>query len=527
MRSLLSFKHINSNRAKVFLALLFSLLSIFVATHNASAQYTYFEKRIDLTGGYDKPLSIVETDTGYCIGTITQDTIYHYYWQIAFVSIDTLGNLTRFKQYGNIGDLYLLGNPGCLLKYNQNKYFAVGNILSFLGGDTINNRALIMCMDNNFDTLWTKQFSESIMPYDTQSVIFQIKKDFDNSLINIGGVMGNAPTRIWLLKTDTLGNKLWERFYGEGAEHFQGHSVVQTADGGYVIGGYKFKIGYNYTNDPIIIKTDSLGNEEWRLNPGNPNVGDNKVMVALAQDGNIIAGTNYGTEQSGDNRWAVVKIMKITPDGTVLWDKNYLEPEYDNFLLNTTVLNNDNIIVNGSFARFDDGPAIVSYIICIDSIGNQLWYKEYVLLTGHMSFNDLYDVRETPDGGLIGVGKVSPSVPDTGTNDIWIMKMDSMGCLFPGCDTTVVVEETALPDSFKLYPNPAKKHLVCEPKNSIEKETVFVIFNTLGIKVKEVKVPLESNKVQINISSLPNGIYMAALRIKGKYAGTRKFVIKK
>jgi len=133
-------------------------------------------------------------------------------------------------------------------------------------------------------------------------------------------------------------------------------------------------------------------------------VDDNKVMVALAADGNIIAGTNYGTEQAGDNHYAVVKIMKIAPDGTIIWNHNYLDPGYDNVLLNTLVLNSGNIITSGGVTRFDSGPNRVSWILCTDSLGNQLWYKEYALLTGDNSFNRLYDVRETPDGGLIGCG---------------------------------------------------------------------------------------------------------------------------
>jgi hypothetical protein len=500
------------------------------------AQQTYFEKRIDLTGGHDAPLNVLNINQGYSIGVVTQDTVYHYYWQIAFALTDTLGELYQIKQYGNIGDHYMLGNPGSLINFNENKYFAVGNILTFLDSNQVNNRALIMCLDTNFDTLWTKRFVETVMPYDTQSVIFQVKKCYDNTLINAGGVMGNTytgntPCRIWLLKTDSLGNKLWERFYGEGNEYFQGHSVVQTADGGYVIGAAKFTIGFPGTLDPLIIKTDSLGNEEWRINPGKSGVDDNKVMVALASDGNIIAGTNYGTEQSGDNRWAVVKIMKITPGGTVLWNKNYLEPQYDNFLLNTIVLNNSNILVNGARNTHSQGeeyPWKMGWILCTDSAGNELWYKEYALLTGHNSFNDLYDVRETQDGGLIGVGKVDPVVPDTGTADIWVMKMDSMGCLFAGCDTTVIVEETTnSKERFKLYPNPSIMSFIVELPVPSEKKCLFSVYNMYGILAEKTAIPSGTKKIKVKVSTWPEGVYLGVLSSKGKILSSKRFVVTK
>ncbi|RLD88593.1 MAG: hypothetical protein DRJ02_03580 [Bacteroidetes bacterium] len=533
MKNLLNFNTFcKLNGVRLSLApflILFNLLPIQLLSQQS---FNYFNKRIDLTGSCDKGLSVLNIENGYSVGTITQDTIYHYYWQVAFALTDTLGELYQIKQYGDSGDFYLLGNPGSLIKYRNSKYFAVGNIFTPLG-DWVYNRGLIMCLDNKFDTLWTKEYGEKTSPFnDTTFGILQLKKEYNNRLIMTGvRLPKNDPSSVWLMETDSLGNKLWERFYGEGEEYFQGHSVVQTNDGGFVIGAAKFEIhatgGYL---DPLIIKTDSLGNEEWRVNPGNPDVDDNKVMVALAQDGNIIAGTNYGTDQSGDNRWAVVKIMKIKPDGTVLWDKNYLEPQYDNFLLNTIVLSNGNILVNGGRDTHylgEEYPAQMGWILCTDSMGTQLWYREYALLTGHNSFNDLYDVRETSDGGLIGVGKVSPSVPDTGTADIWVMKMDSTGCLYAGCDTTVVVEETARPaDGINIYPNPVTGVFTVDIGKPLQATGSVVIYNLYGGKVREVKIPKGEQVVRINASKWKSGLYVAMVSRQEKITGKKKFVVR-
>ncbi len=522
MKSLLSFKLFTANkRARLCLALLYLFMPVLLL-----AQQTYFEKRIDFNNNYDRAQNIMPVDSGFVVAGITEDSIYYYNYHLSFIKIDSTGNVMLQKEFGHDTINMLTGNPGAFIQYNNN-FFIVGAKQIF-NANWVHEDAMLIYFNANLDALWSKYYGEKIEPYDTLFAFFQIEKTISNSLIMTGVRMPeHNPSRIWLLKTDSLGNKLWERFYGEGEEYFQGHSVVQTNDGGYVIGGFKFVIGYDYTADPLIIKTDSLGNEEWRINPGNPNVGDHKVMVALAQDGNIIAGTNYGTEQSGDNRWAVVKIMKITPGGTVLWDNNYLEPQFDNFLQNTTVLSNGNIIVNGSSTQSGSGPYIFSYILSLDSLGNQLWYKEYTLLTGDNSFNDLYDVRETPDGGLIGVGKVDPSYPDTGTNDIWVMKMDSVGCLWAGCDTTVMVENNDNGTTgFVVYPNPVQNSMVVKLAAEPETEMVFSIFSILGTKAKETAIPPGSKSVKINITLLPNGVYLGVLSSKGKTTGRRKFVIK-
>jgi len=223
--------------------------------------------------------------------------------------------------------------------------------------------------------------------------------------------------------------------------------------------------------------------------------------------------------------------MKITPDGTVLWDNNYLEPQYDNYLLNTTVLSNGNIVANGArdtYGLGEDYPSETGWILCTDSLGNQLWYKEYALLTGHNSFNDLYDVSETFDGGLIGVGKVSPVVPDTGTPDIWVMKMDSVGCLWAGCDTTVIINNTLSGyNGFVVYPVPATNRLTLRLPEETPKSTLFTIYNILGTKVKTITIPRQKQTVTINTTKLPPGVYLGVLTVKGKVTGKRKFIIQK
>ncbi len=44
----------------------------------------------------------------------------------------------------------------------------------------------------------------------------------------------------------------------------------------------------------MVIKTDSLGNEEWTKTYGNPSVDDDMALVALADDGNYLVATVYG-----------------------------------------------------------------------------------------------------------------------------------------------------------------------------------------------------------------------------------------
>ncbi len=510
-------------RFVLFFVLLHFLLCL------SAQQEVYFNKRIDHYNNYDYSRNIIVMDSGYMVGGFTEDANYVNNIHLSFTKLNMNGDIISFKEYGYDSINMFLGNPGSLIQYSDNKYYTVGTKRLYTT-DWVYDQGMLACYNSSFDTLWTQFFGEKTMPYDTAFLLYQIKKIENGNLIMTGIRLPKlTPSSLWVMETDSMGNKLWETFIGgEDEYYYQGHSIVQTNDGGYAIGGFMFKIGSISRGDPLILKTDSLGNEQWRINPGNPDVDDNKVMLTTDDDGNIIAGTNYGTQESGDNQWMVVKIMKVTPEGEIIWDFNYGVPGYDKFLLNTIVLQNGSIITNGVITLFgDDDPWETSWILCVDSLGNQLWYKEYALLEGKNSFNDLFDVKQTFDNGLIGCGVVMPGLPyDTGTVDIWVMKMDSVGCLEAGCDTIVGLAEINKNPmhGFRVFPNPASSELTIALEKESSSNSDVNIVNIYGIKTNKITIPAGSKMEKIDISSLKPGVYFATFN-NGKKVISVKFVV--
>ena len=66
----------------------------------------------------------------------------------------------------------------------------------------------------------------------------------------------------------------------------------------------------------------------------------------------------------------------------------------------------------------------------------------------------LRDVQPTPDGGFIAVGMAFSG--GGYSQDVWVIKTDSMGCLEPGCHliTGMETQITNLRDALTVAPNP-------------------------------------------------------------------------
>src|SRR4051812_22708364 len=73
----------------------------------------------------------------------------------------------------------------------------------------------------------------------------------------------------WIIKIDSSGTMQWDKRFG-GTDIDRLYSLHETADGGYILGGYsRSDISGDKTQDTIggidywIVKTDSLGNKQW------------------------------------------------------------------------------------------------------------------------------------------------------------------------------------------------------------------------------------------------------------------------
>ena len=235
-----------------------------------------------------------------------------------------------------------------------------------------------------------------------------------------------------------------------------GSSILQTSDGGYILGCttgyYQRNVVPNGENGDLeggngngfrIFKIGVSGNIIWQTYVnGNYNGsvgGATSVLTSMVatNDGSyIVMGTTNATLWGSSNiegslyystTTDKICLAKISSSGTILWQKMCLPNNY-NFYNNIIKKTNDGgYIITGriSYSGSED-----YYLIKLDSNANFVWYQFY----GTFNYDNASDVIQCPDGGYLINGTASapqygayhPLVAKGG-RDILVIKTDSSG----------------------------------------------------------------------------------------------------
>ncbi len=143
---------------------------------------------------------------------------------------------------------------------------------------------------------------------------YAVRQTSDHGYIIAGSTYSFGPNNIYAIKTDSLGNVQWDSYYGTGNNFDKGHSVEQTADGGYVFAGYSWD-GVSALFDLYIVKTNSLGTVEWTKNiPAFGGFSGEEYRYSIKQTSDLgytIAGWTNNIFSTDDD----VFIVRLAPPG--------------------------------------------------------------------------------------------------------------------------------------------------------------------------------------------------------------------
>ena len=273
--------------------------------------------------------------------------------------------------------------------------------------------AYLLKIDSNGNKLWDKIFGGT--KFDIAS---SVQQTTDGGYIIAGETYSfGESSDIYVVKTDSNGNKQWEKTFG-GTKEDYAQSVQQTFDGGYIIAGdsNSFVDPYPVDGYPNIylIKTDSSGNKQWENTFGVKGVRDCAYSVQQTKDnGYIITGfTNSWGVNFG--RYADIYLIKTDPNGNKQWDRLF----GSGIAQSVQQTNDEGYIVAGIISTSEKSGEF--YLIKTDSNGDKQWERTF----GGGDKEWAYSVQQTTDGGYIIAGETYSFGE---SSDIYVVKTDSNG----------------------------------------------------------------------------------------------------
>ncbi len=214
-----------------------------------------------------------------------------------------------------------------------------------------------------------------------------------------------------LLKVDSLGNEEWFKQYDE-SDNDSFRFVSPSPAGGYILCGAT-RIGAGFV-DAWVMKVDSLGNTEWDFPYGGTEYDVAKTVYPLDDGGYLVTG--YTNSQGAGDRDAWV--FKIDASGVMEWEKVYGGVGYD-VVYHSAPTTDGNFVITG---MVEDGSDACLWVFKIDPSGNLIWEKAYDKASGD---DEGHYIEETSDNGfVIAAWAGYQGSPWT---EMWIVRLDDMG----------------------------------------------------------------------------------------------------
>lgn len=217
------------------------------------------------------------------------------------LSLDLAGEILWEKTYG-----YSNGEKACFVnKYDASSFWVVGYTNSIGNG---NYDGLVLKIDQNGDTLWTKSYGGK---YLDQIMQFSVCPSGD--VLMLGYKKDASNKDLWLLKVNSAGEVLWEKTYGGLREEIASY-LTQFSNGNILITGSTNSAGAG-DYDGWIFETDSSGTLLWEKTYGGIH-NDFCEIVKPMVDGNYLL---TGSQGESTDSW----LAKINNKGDIIWERTF------------------------------------------------------------------------------------------------------------------------------------------------------------------------------------------------------------
>lgn len=504
---------------KIFI-ILFCLITIV-----SSAQDSLVSKKFSF-GGYTKEFGIGGTqlsDTRGMIFNITSNCVSgNCQHGLGMALITDNGNLIKSAAFG-----HAVNDFDVVEAYKSSD----GNCMAL--GNSTNDVVIIQKIDTNLNISWNKA-----IPIDTginQSDIYlYAATEIDNKNQVLYGnqwfTLSNAGA--------IIRSKRYLNGY-DASNRFDLSAIQKLTTNRYVIGGHICDVN-GFDSDPVVMIVDSIGNKlksKKFIIPNSPFT-DQISTIYIKNDNEILAFGNKSND---------FFMMSMDSNLNLNWTKTYTSANFNVYAHQVTKVNSNCYVIVGSgvvFALNAQGatlwaksinfglqPKIYATDTChfatystktINNWGSGYWNKMDAQASGAtnitvnivLSATNVNLTSATPNILDMGASVMIPySVPFTVVNtvqavDSAIIKMPSASNC--GLQPNSIIETKSSENMINVYPNPTSQFLTFESQSNIITTFEVVIIDVCGKKINSY---INTNsRLQIDLSNIPNGIYLYRLK---------------
>jgi Secretion system C-terminal sorting domain len=442
-------------------------------------------------------------------------------------------NLTKIDSIGNISwtKAYTLRPGFTPILEKDDKYYIAGGI-SYLN----QRQFLLYCLDLNGNILWQKEYG------DTNIDEYGPQLSFLGNNLNLTGErprIVNGLNSLGLTRVEvSLGGELIKA-----NDILTQYDVVEIASTSTDVQG-NCLISFLYCpnlSDCVALEyfagvalLNQSGEIEWQIDL--PQLFPRNTLTAHQIGSNTIVAAWQSKNSTIPNSVKTPPAIYFADTLGVVFDTVVLNNQSYKTVFDVTPVWEQGIICAGTeridfLAQINNAPNS-GWLLRMDELGEILWQRNYYDTTYHGMAKKLDSAIPTKDGGYIACGTVDNLSTGVLESHNWVLKLDSMGCLIPGCGVVNYIVDAEEPIflsgmNVKISPNPATSHLFVEiPELEASAQNInLYIYDVEGRIIKQSNI--NAAAFFISIQELKNGVYFAVFVKGNEIVASKKCIVLK
>lgn len=506
-------------------------VSVLLSTQVLWAQSTFYQSldwEADNTWGTQV---LINEDNGYQvlgIGTC------------AFSACPLLYEINQFGEVENRASLFFDTEVG-IRPISKGSYLKLDTTHLMALTSDINQTDVLLCaFDSSLqDTVWCEFFGGQ---YD--DITNRLVKSNDGNFLSFySSKLATSPAESisYLAKRDHQGNVMWSTLIGIEGEFNNAFNHLALPNGDHLtfyaacepgVDCQGWFIGYGL----YVTKVNSVGEQLWtqelrrgdflRWHGTDPLLLDNG-LVALNWIDNVVEVAPF------DVRFQDMLIW-MDQEGEIVQEYFFPRDRIRDIYSMTKAANGD-IIGAGSINMADLELGSGGYVFRMSPEGELLWERYLADVRYPIDQHFFNDVIEAEDGGIVLTGLFRDSFPDGSLNpNVWLVKLDSMGCLEPGCGTFQVMGAVVSTDEvsaasrgeLQLYPNPTASfaHLQWPENTELTYPLDIQVYDLTGRPLLSRR--FATSPVVVQCADWPPGYYVVQVRDREGRQWVERLVVK-